>query len=98
MSETPRLEKILRATFYALAVRGLTLAEGPALLRASDPEGIRRSLTEALPDPMFQLTWDELNGMRRQDFAEYVESTITRLSKFLTAPRCGLLSASRSIR
>ncbi len=39
MSDTPRLEKILRATFFALAVRGLTLAEGPALLRAVDPEG-----------------------------------------------------------
>jgi len=82
MSDTPRLEKILRATFFALAARGLTLAEGPALLRAADPEGVRRNLTAELPDPIFQITWNELNGMSRKDFAEHVESTHTRLSKF----------------
>lgn len=95
MSETPRLEKILRATFYALAVRGLTLAEGPALLRARDPDGVRRLLTEGLPDPVFQITWDELNGMPRKEFAEHVESTITRLSKFLSAPALRLVVGQR---
>jgi len=67
MADTPRLDKILHALFYALAARGLTLAEGPALLQARDPEGIRRLLTETLPDPVYQLTWDELNGMPRRD-------------------------------
>lgn len=95
MSETPRLEKILRATFFALAVRGLTLAEGPALLRAVDPEGVRRNLTADLPDPIFQITWNELNGMSRRDFAEHVESTHTRLSKFLTAPAMRLMVGQR---
>ncbi len=91
MNETPRLEKILRAVFYALAVRGLTLAEGPALLQARDPEGVRRLLTEGLPNPMFQITWDELNALPRREFAEHVESTITRLSKFLSAPSMRLV-------
>lgn len=91
MGETPRLEKILRAVFYALAVRGLTLAEGPALLQARDPDGVRRLLTETLPDPVFQITWDELNSLPRRDFAEHVESTITRLSKFLSAPAMRLV-------
>lgn len=95
MSETPRLEKILRATFFALAVRGLTLAEGPVLLRAADPEGVRRNLTSELPDPIFQITWNELNGMSRKDFAEHVESTHTRLSKFLTAPAMRLMVGQR---
>jgi hypothetical protein len=95
MSDTPRLEKILRATFFALAVRGLTLAEGPALLRAADPEGVRRHLTAELPDPIYQITWNELNGMSRKDFAEHVESTHTRLSKFLTAPAMRLMVGQR---
>jgi hypothetical protein len=95
MSETPRLEKILRALFFALAVRGLTLAEGPALLRASDPEGVRRNLTKDLPDPISQIIWDELNGMSRKDFAEHVESTHTRLSKFLAAPSMRLVVGQR---
>jgi len=91
MADTPRLDKILHALFYVLAARGLTLAEGPALLQARDPEGIRRLLTETLPDPVYQLTWDELNGMPRREFAEHVESTITRLSKFLTTPAIRLV-------
>jgi hypothetical protein len=91
LSETPRLEKILRALFFALAARGLTLAEGPALLRASDPEGLRRNLTSGLPDPIQQVVWDELNGLSRRDFAEHVESAHTRLSKFLTAPALRLV-------
>ncbi len=96
MNETPRLEKILRALFYALTVRGLTLAEGPALLRARDSDGVRRLLTENLPDPVFQITWDELNGMPRKEFAEYVESTITRLTKFLTAPAMRLVVGQKN--
>jgi len=95
MSDTPRLEKILRALFFALSARGLTLAEGPALLEAADPEGVRRNLTSDLPDPIFQITWNELNGMSRRDFAEHVESTHTRLSKFLTAPALRLMVGQR---
>lgn len=95
LSETPRLDKILRATFYALAARGLTLAEGPALLQARDPDGVRRLLTEQLPDPVFQITWDELNGMPKKEFAEHVESTITRLSRFLSAPAMRLMVGQR---
>lgn len=95
LNETPRLEKILRALFFTLAARNLTLAEGPALLRAGDPDGARRLLTESLPDPVVQIIWDELNGMGRKDFAEHVESTHTRLSKFLTAPAMRLMVGQR---
>jgi hypothetical protein len=95
MSETPRLEKILRSLFYLLHARGLTLAEGPALLRAQDPEGVRRLLTTGLPDPVHQIIWDDLNGMSRRDFAEHVESTHTRLAKFLAAPAMRLMVGQR---
>jgi hypothetical protein len=91
MSETPRLEKILRALFFALQVRGLTLAEGPQLLRAGDPEGVRHALTNGLPDPIYQNIWNELNSLSRKDFAEHVESTHTRLTKFLASPAMRLV-------
>jgi hypothetical protein len=95
MGETPRLEKILRALFYALAVRNLTLAEGPALLQSRDPEGLRALLTDGLPNPIFQITWNELNAMPRREFAEHVESTHTRLSRFLNAPAMRLVVGQR---
>lgn len=96
LSETPRLEKILRALFFALHVRGLTLAEGPALLRAHDPEGVRRRLTEELPDPVQQIVWNELNGLSRRDFADHVESAHTRLSKFLSSPAMRLMVGQKA--
>ncbi|HWB48625.1 MAG TPA: type IV secretory system conjugative DNA transfer family protein [Stellaceae bacterium] len=96
MGQTPRLEKILRATLYALAVRDLTLAEGPDFLRASDPDGLRRRLSCGLPDPVFQTTWNELNELPRKEFAEHVESTVTRLSRFLTAPAMRLVVGQTS--
>ncbi|HEY1615605.1 MAG TPA: type IV secretory system conjugative DNA transfer family protein [Rhizomicrobium sp.] len=95
LSETPRLEKVIRALFFALSARNLTLAEGPALLRAADPEGVRRMLTEGLPDPMFQMVWDELNGLSRRDFAEQVESTMNRLARFLASPAIRLVVGQR---
>jgi hypothetical protein len=91
LDDTPRLEKILRATFYALSVRGLTLAEGTALLQAGDPAGVRGRVIENLPDPEMQVVWDELNGMGEREFREHVESTITRLSRFLNAPAMRLV-------
>lgn len=95
LSETPRLQKVIQALFYALLARGLTLAEGPALLRAHDPEGVRRALTEGLPDPIFQIVWDELNSLSRRDFAEQVESTLNRLTRFLAAPAMRLVVGQR---
>jgi hypothetical protein len=91
MDETPRLEKILRATFYALSVRGLTLAEGTALLQAGDPAGVRSRIIENLPDPEMQIVWDEIDGMGEREFREHVESTNSRLSRFLNAPAMRLV-------
>jgi hypothetical protein len=95
MSETPRLQKILRALFYVLAVKNLTLAESLSLLRANDPEGVRRQLTSVLPDPTFEITWGELNNMPRREFAEHVESTISRLSPFLSSEALKLVIGQR---
>ena len=96
LNETPRLKKILRALFFALAVRDLTLAEAPYLLRAGDPDGTRRALTAGLPDSVFQFIWDDLNALTRREFSEYAESTVSRIAQFLTSPSVRLMLGQRS--
>ena len=96
LNETPRLKKILRALFFALAVRHLTLAEAPYLLRAGDPDGTRRMLTTGLPDSVFQFIWDDLNTLSRREFSEYAESTVSRIAQFLTSPSVRLMLGQRS--
>ncbi len=94
--ETPRLMKILRALFYLLAVRKLTLAEGLLLLRAGDPDGLRRTLTEGLPDPAFAGLWQEINSLPRKEFAEHVESAASRLAPFLSTEAMRLVVGQQS--
>ncbi|HEY4941879.1 MAG TPA: type IV secretion system DNA-binding domain-containing protein [Rhizomicrobium sp.] len=91
MNQTPRLKKILRAVFYALAVRKLTLAEALALLSAADSAGARRALTRDLPDPVFAAIWVELNALTRREFSEVAESAINRMAEFLSAPAVRLM-------
>ena len=96
LNQTPRLKKVLRAVFFALAVRDLTLAEAPFLLRAADPDGMRRTLTAGLPDSVFQFIWDDLNALSRREFSEYAESTVSRLAQFLASPSVRLMVGQRS--
>ncbi|MEI9996402.1 MAG: type IV secretion system DNA-binding domain-containing protein [Rhizomicrobium sp.] len=96
LGETPRLEKILRALFYVIAHHGLTLAEAPALLLPHDPKGLRRALTDGLPNESMQLVWEQLNALPRREFAEYVESTATRLTKFLASPAMRLIVGQKT--
>lgn len=95
MSATPRLKKILRALFFVLAVRELTIADALFFLRSGDPDGTRRALTTDLPDPIFDFVWGELNTLSRKDFAEYTESTISRLTEFLSSPAVRLMIGQR---
>lgn len=96
LNQTPRLEKILRAVFFALAVRNLTINEAPFLLRASDPDATRQALTAGLPDSIFQFIWDDLNNLTRREFSEQAESTINRLTKFLASPAVRLMLGQRT--
>jgi hypothetical protein len=91
LNQTPRLKKILRAVFFALAVRDLTISEAPFLLRANDPDGTRQTLTAGLPDSVFQFIWDDLNALSRREFSEIAESTVSRLTQFLTSPAVRLM-------
>ncbi len=85
MASTPRLKKTLRAVFYALAVRNLTLAEAPLLTTGTHAE-VRKRLTEGLPDQVFGTVWSDLNSLSRREFTEVFESTNNRLGEFLTSP------------
>lgn len=84
MNATPRLRRILRAVFYALAVRELTLAEATTLLSSAQADR-RRALTASLPNPVAAATWDHLNSMSRREFNEVCESANNRLDKFLSS-------------
>ena len=91
MAQTPRLRRILRALFYALAVLNLTLAEALFFLRSHDPDGIRQSLTSTLPDATYDFVWRELNALSRREFAEMTESTVSRVTAFLDSPAVRLM-------
>ena len=86
LSQTPLLKKCLRAVFYALAVRELTLVEALELTRSNDPDAVRRRLTENLPDYLFDGLWQEFNASSRSQFQEDFRSTTNRLSEFLSSP------------
>ena len=90
-AKTPLLKKCLRAVFYALAVRELTLLEATELVSAADPFGIRRYVTHDLGDRVFQAVWDDFNDLAdnsatRRQFVEQFSSTNNRLMEFLAAP------------
>jgi hypothetical protein len=85
-NRTPLLRKCLTAVFYALAVRGLTLVEATELISSVDAHRVRRTLTEGLPDHVFDTIWQDFNGLRRAEFVEYFSSTNSRLNLFLKSP------------
>jgi len=98
-NRTPLLRKCLTAVFYALAVRGLTLVEATELISSVDPHRVRRTLTENLPDPVFDGLWRDFNGLTRSEFVEQFGSTSSRLNLFLKSPsvRRMLGQTSRSL-
>ena len=85
MNATPRLKRTLRAVFYALATRGLTLTEAPSLTTASLSR-VRHELTGDLPDYVFHQLWEDFNGLSRREFVEVFESANNRLTEFLASP------------
>lgn len=85
MTATPLLKKCLRAVFYTLAVRGLTLAEAPFLTTGTNRE-VRQALTADLPDMVYQSIWRDFEGLPRKEFFEQFSSTNNRLMEFLSSP------------
>lgn len=83
-SATPLLKKCLRAVFYTLAIRKLTLAEAPLL--TSSESDLRRALISDLPDPVFDAVWRDFDALSRREFFEQFSSTNNRLLEFLSSP------------
>ncbi len=85
-ARTPRLKKCLRALFYTLATRELTLLEAIEVASAIDRDGIRRFVRSDIDDPVCRTVWEDLNALPQREFAEQFSSTNNRLMEFLTAP------------
>lgn len=87
----PTIERVLTATFSALAELGLTLVEAPLLLDRLDRAGLRRHAVEHVTDDytryelrrLHELSLDE---RRRQDFDLEVLGPLNRLARFLRPP------------
>lgn len=84
LSAMPLLKKCLRALFYVLAVRGLTLAEAPELISGASP--LRHELTRDLPDYVFDALWRDFNALSRREFTDQFASTGNRMIEFLSSP------------
>jgi hypothetical protein len=87
-TQKPTIERILTATFAALAELGFTLAEAPFLLDRRDRHGLRAFAIENVTD---RYTRDELQRLhelslddrRRHDFDLEIVGPVNRLARFL---------------
>ena len=78
-TETPRLAKFLSATLTTLMENRLALTEALQLL--GDPD-LRREMTAAVSNDAARLAWATA-PRREAEFQEMVESTVSRLVRFL---------------
>jgi hypothetical protein len=86
LAATPLLKRCLKAVFYVLAVRELTLVEAVDLVTAKHAQSLRRALTHDLPDRVVDAQWNDWNAMSARDFLEQFGSTSNRLMEFLSSP------------
>jgi hypothetical protein len=86
LTATPLLKRCLKAVFYVLAVRELTLIEAVELITTRNAQSLRRSLTQDLPNYVFDAQWGDWNAMSARDFLEQFSSTNNRLMEFLSSP------------
>ena len=91
-TQKPTIERILTATFTALAALKLTLAEAPLLYDRSDRHGIRAWAIQHLSDRYAreELEWLHelsLDERRRHDFDIEVIGPINRIARFCDRPR-----------
>ena len=93
--QTPLLRKCLRATFYALSVNELTLGEVTSLTTSTNFGGVRKALTENLPNEVFRAVWAEFNALTRREFTEQFGSTMNRIVEFVSSPLIYRLLALR---
>lgn len=86
LSDTPRLAKCLTAVFHALAANKLSLAEARFLTNTHHRVEANR-LVRNIKNPEFRALWTELlTAYDERTFAEYFESTTSRLLPFVGKP------------
>lgn len=90
-STKPTIERVLTATFTALAELKLTLVEAPLLLDRQDRHGLRAFALDLLQDryardELHRLHELSLDERRRHDFDLEVVGPINRLARFLRPP------------
>lgn len=79
-----RMEDLMRNSFITLAAHGLTLLEMPKLL--TDPD-FRAGLVERLRNPEAKNYWENrFDPLPNRTKAEWVESTLNKVSTFVTDP------------
>ena len=86
LTSTPLLKRCLKAVFYVLAVRELTLVEAVELVTTRNAQTLRRTLTRDLPNYVYDAQWSDFNAMSARDFLEQFSSTNNRLMEFLSSP------------
>ncbi len=90
-TQKPTIERILTATFTALAALKLTLAEAPLLYDRSDRHGIRAWAIQHLSDRYAREELERLHELslderRRHDFDIEVIGPINRIARFVRPP------------
>lgn len=83
LAKTPRLLRILRVVFHALAEQGLTLYESLYFL---DPGMLRTYLVSRVSDSVMQSEWQYLLDLPDAEYVTQVESARNRLGEFLHSP------------
>lgn len=85
-SKTPLLKRCLRAIFYLLVKGDRPLSDAMSIILKKDPQGLRAELMAGIDDPIFEMVWEELDGMGAREFRETFSSTSNRLLEFLANP------------
>ncbi len=83
--KTPRIRRVLTATFSLLAEQNLTLADATLFLDPEDRHGYREHLLKMLDDLYTREVWDDLHWMAENsgnDFRNYIEGPLNRLAEF----------------
>ncbi|WP_136660964.1 type IV secretion system DNA-binding domain-containing protein [Nitratireductor sp. XY-223] len=86
LKQTPRLSKCLSAVFHALAANRLSLAEA-SFLTNTRFRHVAWELVGKIKNPEYKNLWQEfLTAYNERTFAEYFESTTSRLLPFVGNP------------
>ncbi len=80
LNATPRLAKWLWTLLVSLYENKLTLGEAMHLVRSPD---FRHRIAQQVKDPIAQTVWEISSHLDEGEFQEQVESTVSRILKFL---------------